>query len=78
MTEAASKIALVTGAGTGTGVAGRQDYPVRIKLEAENFLHGQEAVAALDAVLDRIGELDGVERTQTSVILATKVDRSSA
>jgi len=29
-------------------------------------------------VLDRIGELDGVERTQTSVILATKVDRSSA
>ena len=36
------------------------------------------SVAALDAVLDRIGELDGVERTQTSVILATKVDRSSA
>jgi len=36
------------------------------------------SVAALDAVLDRIGELDGVERTQTSVILATKVDRSSS
>lgn len=36
------------------------------------------SVAALDAVLDRIGELDGVERTQTSVILATKVDRSAS
>lgn len=35
------------------------------------------SVAALDAVLDRIGELDGVERTQTSVILATKIDRTA-
>ena len=33
------------------------------------------SVEALDAVIDRIGALDGVERTQTSVILATKVDR---
>ena len=33
------------------------------------------SVEALDAVIDRIGELDGVERTQTSVILATRIDR---
>ncbi|MEO3999704.1 Lrp/AsnC family transcriptional regulator [Mesorhizobium sp. CAU 1732] len=33
------------------------------------------SVDALDSVIDRIGELEGVERTQTSVILATKIDR---
>lgn len=33
------------------------------------------SVEALDRVIDQIGNLDGVERTQTSVILATKVDR---
>jgi len=33
------------------------------------------SVEILDSVIDRIGGLDGVERTQTSVILATKVDR---
>ncbi|MBP0437203.1 Lrp/AsnC family transcriptional regulator [Tianweitania sediminis] len=34
-----------------------------------------ESVEALDRVIDAIVELDGVERTQTSVILATKVER---
>jgi len=33
------------------------------------------SVSALDRVIDRIGDLDGVERTQTSVILDTKVER---
>jgi len=33
------------------------------------------SVEALDRVIDDIGNLDGVERTQTSVILATKVER---
>ncbi|MFN4273047.1 MAG: Lrp/AsnC family transcriptional regulator [Aliihoeflea sp.] len=33
------------------------------------------SVEALDRVIDDIGNLEGVERTQTSVILATKVDR---
>jgi DNA-binding Lrp family transcriptional regulator len=33
------------------------------------------SVDALDGVIDRIGELDGVERTQTSVILSTKLER---
>lgn len=34
-----------------------------------------DTVEALDGVIDKIGNLDGVERTQTSVILATKVER---
>lgn len=34
-----------------------------------------ESVAALDAVIDRIGGLDGVERTQTSVVLSTRFAR---
>ncbi len=33
------------------------------------------SVEALDRVIDDIGNLDGVERTQTFVILATKVER---
>lgn len=33
------------------------------------------SVEALDAAIDRIGSLDGVVRTQTSIILATKIDR---
>lgn len=32
-------------------------------------------VPNLDAALDRIGALDGVERTQTSIILSTKFER---
>ncbi|MGP9821211.1 Lrp/AsnC family transcriptional regulator [Salinarimonas sp. NSM] len=34
-----------------------------------------ESVAVLDAVIDRIGTLDGVERTQTSVVLSTRFER---
>ncbi|MBQ1542591.1 AsnC family transcriptional regulator [Caulobacter sp. CCUG 60055] len=33
------------------------------------------SVAEMDAVIDRIGELDGVERTTSSIILSTKFDR---
>jgi len=29
----------------------------------------------MDALIDRIGALDGVERTTSSVILSTKIDR---
>lgn len=32
-------------------------------------------VPALDAAIDRIGALDGVERTQSSIILSTKFER---
>lgn len=34
-----------------------------------------EDVPSLDAALDRIGALDGVERTQSSIILSTKFER---
>lgn len=34
-----------------------------------------ESVGSLDAAIDAIGALDGVERTQTSVVLATRVSR---
>jgi DNA-binding Lrp family transcriptional regulator len=32
-------------------------------------------VAEMDEVIDRIGALDGVERTTSSIILSTKIDR---
>jgi DNA-binding Lrp family transcriptional regulator len=34
-----------------------------------------EGVPLLDAAIDRIGSLDGVERTQSSIILSTKFSR---
>jgi DNA-binding Lrp family transcriptional regulator len=33
------------------------------------------SVAEMDEVIDRIGALDGVERTTSSIILSTKFDR---
>ena len=33
------------------------------------------SVKQLDVLIDQIGALDGVERTQTSVILSTRIDR---
>jgi len=33
------------------------------------------SVAELDRLLDRIGSLDGVERTMSSIVLSTKLDR---
>ncbi len=32
-------------------------------------------VGALDAIIDAIGALDGVERTMSSIILSTRIDR---
>ena len=34
-----------------------------------------QSVGDMDALIDRIGALDGVERTTSSVILSTKIDR---
>lgn len=34
-----------------------------------------ESTQSLDAVIDRLGELDGVEKTLSSVVLATKFQR---
>lgn len=33
------------------------------------------SIGDLDALLDRIGALDGVERTMSSIILSTRIDR---
>jgi DNA-binding Lrp family transcriptional regulator len=33
------------------------------------------SIRDLDALLDRIGAMDGVERTSSSIILSTRVDR---
>jgi hypothetical protein len=33
------------------------------------------SVAEMDHVIDRIGALDGVERTNSSIILSTKFER---
>jgi DNA-binding Lrp family transcriptional regulator len=42
-----------------------------------DFIAGVEAesVEELDAVIDRIGALDGVERTTTSILMTTRIDR---
>lgn len=42
-----------------------------------DFIAGVEAasVQELDAVVDRIGALDGVERTATSIMMTTRIDR---
>jgi DNA-binding Lrp family transcriptional regulator len=33
------------------------------------------SVAALDAAIDRIGAVEGVERTQSAVVLSLRIDR---
>jgi DNA-binding Lrp family transcriptional regulator len=38
-------------------------------------LAGTADVGAMDAVIDRIGALPGVERTTSSIVLSTKLDR---
>ena len=37
-----------------------------------------DSTARLDALLDQIGEIDGVVKTTTSVVLALRVDRTDA
>jgi DNA-binding Lrp family transcriptional regulator len=47
-------------------VSGEFDYIAQLSAES---------TARLDALLDEIGEIDGVARTTTSVVLAVRVDR---
>lgn len=49
-------------------VSGQFDYMVLLRCETAE---------ALDALLDRLGEIDGVKQTQTSVALSRKIDRRS-
>jgi DNA-binding Lrp family transcriptional regulator len=50
-------------------VSGPFDYVAQLE---------EQSVERLDAVLDRIGALDGVLRTQSLVVLATKFERHAA
>jgi len=34
-----------------------------------------EDIGELDAAIDRVGALDGVERTQSAIVLSTRIDR---
>ena len=34
-----------------------------------------ESIGELDALIDRIGALDGVERTTSAIVLATRIQR---
>lgn len=52
-----------------SAVSGEYDYVVVLRCESNE---------QLDALLDRIGAIDGIHQTQTSVILSRKVDRRSA
>ncbi len=49
-------------------VSGEFDYVALLRAES---------TARLDALLDEIGEIDGVIKTTTSVVLAVRVDRSA-
>ena len=52
-----------------SAVSGPYDYLVALRCETNE---------QLDALLDRIGLIDGIRQTQTSVVLSRKVDRRSA
>lgn len=52
-----------------SAVSGLSDYLVFLRCET----HEQ-----LDALLDQLGQIDGINQTHTSVILSRKVDRRSA
>lgn len=49
-------------------VSGEFDYLAQVS---------SESTARLDALLDEIGEIDGVAKTTTSVILAVRIDRKA-
>lgn len=51
-----------------SSVSGEFDYIAILKAES---------TARLDQLLDQIGELDGVIKTHTSVVLAVRVDRTA-
>jgi DNA-binding Lrp family transcriptional regulator len=52
-----------------SAVSGEYDYMVVLRCETNE---------ALDGLLDRIGLIEGVEHTRTSLVLGRKVDRRSA
>lgn len=51
-----------------SAVSGQYDYMVFLRCESNE---------KLDALLDRIGMIDGIQQTYTSVVLSRKIDRRS-
>jgi DNA-binding Lrp family transcriptional regulator len=52
-----------------SAVSGQYDYMVLLRCETNE---------QLDELLDRIGQIEGIRQTHTSVVLSRKVDRRSA
>ena len=52
-----------------SAVSGPYDYMVFLRCETNE---------QLDALLDRIGQVEGIQHTHTSVVLSRKIDRRSA
>ncbi len=52
-----------------SAVSGRYDYMVALRCDTNE---------QLDALLDRIGLIEGIQQTHTSVVLSRKIDRRSA
>ena len=50
-------------------VSGEFDYMLQLRCESPE---------ALDALLDQLGQVEGIQRTQTSVVLSRKIDRRAA
>ncbi|MGR4871900.1 Lrp/AsnC family transcriptional regulator [Variovorax sp. LARHSF232] len=50
-------------------VSGEFDYMVQLRCESPE---------ALDALLDQLGQIEGIKKTQTSVVLSRKIDRRAA
>ena len=52
-----------------SAVSGQYDYMVFLRCESNE---------QLDALLDQIGQIEGIQQTHTAVVLSRKVDRRSA
>jgi len=52
-----------------SAVSGQFDYMVFLRCETPE---------QLDALLDQLGQLEGINQTQTSIVLSRKIDRRSA
>jgi len=52
-----------------SAVSGQFDYMVFLRCDTPE---------KLDVVLDQLGQLDGINQTQTSIVLSRKIDRRSA
>ena len=50
------------------GVSGQFDYLAFLRCASHE---------RLDSLLDQIGQMDGVHRTQTNIVLSRKIDRRS-